>query len=73
MGKNHCDSCICKRLRKLASGTTVDVILSGLEFANLIFIGGCGDSENCCVEFADGNNPLILDCRKIEGFRVVVA
>lgn len=64
-----CDSCICNRLRKLTVGVTVDLIISGQEFAGVRFI--CVDTEACCAEFADGTSPLIFDCRQIQGFRVV--
>ncbi|MCF6409163.1 hypothetical protein [Pseudalkalibacillus salsuginis] len=66
---DKCDGCVCDELRKLRSGETVDLIIDGEEFADLIF--ACFDKKSCCVTFLDDDYPFIVDCRKVDAIRVL--
>ncbi|MGP4082424.1 hydrolase [Pseudalkalibacillus sp. R45] len=67
--EDKCDGCVCDELRKLRSGDTVDLIIDGEEFAELVF--ACFDKKSCCATFLDDDYPFIVDCRKVDAIRVL--
>lgn len=68
---SNCQGCICDQLKKLEPGTLIDAFLSsGGTFTALSFLRL--DPRNCCAYFIESeaaNNPLIIDCRKIDAIR----
>ena len=67
--EDTCNNCICNQFRRLTTGRIVDVVLSGVEFPNLVFT--CFDSKTCCVTLIDSTSPFIVECKKIEAIRLV--
>ncbi|WP_273850190.1 penicillin-binding protein [Guptibacillus spartinae] len=66
---DHCNSCMCNQFRSFTAGRTVDVILSGVEFTDLVFT--CVDLKSCCVTLMDDTGTFIVDCNKIEAIRLL--
>lgn len=71
--ENKCIGCICDQLRKLQSGTEVDVFLSGgKKLEDVVFINL--NQKDCCAFFTDPTtekgSTLIVDCQKIDAIRI---
>ena len=70
---NRCNGCACDQLRRLQTGTEVDVFLSGgTVLEDVVFV--TFDNNNCCAFFNDNETEpgsvLIVDCQFIQTIRI---
>ena len=71
--RNRCNGCACDQLRRLQTGTEVDVFLSGgVVLEDIVFINF--NNNNCCAFFTDPTtepgSTLIVDCQRIDAIRI---
>ena len=71
--RNRCNGCACDQLRRLQTGTEVDVFLSGgTVLEDIVFINF--NNNNCCAFFTDPTtepgSTLIVDCQRIDAIRI---
>ncbi|MBI0580505.1 hydrolase [Neobacillus cucumis] len=68
---SRCKGCVCRQLRKLQSGTEVDLFLKGgtvIEDTKFVSF----NKKTCCAFFCDSEEEpgvIVVDCREIAGFR----
>jgi len=68
--EHRCKGCVCDQLRRLGTGTAVDLYLSsGAQFAAAVFYNL--DEKSCCAYFAFEDTPLIVSCQDITAINIV--
>ncbi|MBN8207252.1 hypothetical protein JI666_00665 [Bacillus sp. NTK071] len=75
-GSNHkcCDKkpengAMSEQLKKLSTGTIIDLVMSGQDFTNLKYVAM--DSNSSTATFLDGNFTFMADTKQIQAIRIV--
>ena len=74
--KNRCKGCSCRQLKKIQTGTVLDVFLKGgtvLEDVTFVNI----NKKTCCAYFCDSETEpgsvIVVSCKNIQAIRFEAA